>query len=105
MTEIDDLLARIHEIPGCEMTKRRVLAVLASMTGRRLCFAYRSLVLPSRVRLAADLLEAHLTTAEAAAALVERLGVSRRTAQRLVWKARQQRGERATMRQLGMPWP
>lgn len=105
MTEIDELISRIEDVPGCAMTKRRVLAVLASMAGRRMFFAYRALVLPNRLHLAADLLDEHMTTAEAATALVARLGVSRRTAQRLVLKARQQRGQRAMLRQLSIPWP
>lgn len=109
MTEIDELIARIEAVPGCQHTKRLVIQVLASMTGRRICFARRALLLPTRVRLAADLLEGqHMTTAEAANVLMERLGVSRRTAQRLVWRARHDRQRRNQVQQaaaqMGLEW-
>lgn len=105
MTDCADLLARIDAISGCAVTKRRVVEALRAYSGQRIWIARRELVLNERLRLAADLLDAHMTTAEASAVLVERIGVSLRTAQRLVLAARKHRAQRAALRQLSIPWP
>lgn len=105
MTDIEELLARINEIRGCEQTKRRVVELLRSMAGRRLRLRRRVLLLPVRIGLASNLLDAHMPTNEARDALCERLNVSRRTAQRLVREARAVRADRAMLRQLSIEWP
>lgn len=86
MTDIELIVSEIMRIDGCEITKRRAVAVLRTQVGRRVYFAKRALSLPQKIQLADDLMR-KMPRSEVAAALVDRLHISRSLAYQLMQKA------------------
>lgn len=85
------LLGELERMPGCADTKARVRELLRSMVGHRVYLARGLLVTPERRRIARALLDSGFTATQARAELAARGGFSRRTAERLVAEALQER--------------
>lgn len=83
-TPLQWMLSELDSIKGCDRTKQAVREVLRGMVGQRVYITRRDLVQPAKKLVARRLIETGFTAPEARAELVARLGVSRRTAERLV---------------------
>lgn len=93
-TPIQWLLAELDALPGCQVTKARVLALLRKMAGQRLQLTRRDLVVAERVRLALRMLDSGLTATQTRHQLAARCHCSRYTAERAVKEALIQRRDR-----------
>lgn len=81
------LLAELDALKGCDRTKEGVRVILRSMVGQRVYVTRRDLVQPAQQAVARRLIDTGFSTTEARDELRARLGVSERTAQRLVANA------------------
>ena len=86
-TPLQWLLIELEALPGCQVTKARVLALLRRMAGQRLQLRRRDLLLAERVRLASVLMDSGLTVTETRHQLAARCQCSRDTAERAVKQA------------------
>lgn len=86
MTDLEALINEIMHIDGCEVTKRRAVAVLRTQVGRRVYFAKCVLVEREHVAMARTLLDS-MRRSEVRDALIARLRVSRDQAYRIINKA------------------
>lgn len=81
----DLLLMEIDLVEGCEVTKRRIVDVLQSFAQMRVVLSNRSIAKRRGIALACEMIERrHLSHSDASIILQQRLGVSRRTAYRLL---------------------
>lgn len=97
MTDLETLVAEIMRIDGCEVTKRRAVAVLQSQAGRRVYFAKSVLIEREQIAMARTLLDS-MRRNEVRDALIQRLRVSRDQAYRIINKAlRMPRMEQASL--------
>lgn len=94
-TPLQWLLLEIDRTPGATVSKARLRAILRGMAGQRIFVTRRELHLPEMRQLAAGLLNAGLSCAEAARLLAEQTGLSRRHAHRHVVWALNERALRA----------
>lgn len=88
-------LDELDRSPGKWITKDRVRHILRSMTGQRLTVTKREMVKPERMRIAVELIGSGITATEARYRLAIKLGVSKRTAERLVDAALSERARHA----------
>lgn len=86
MTDLEILVAEIMRIDGCEVTKRRAVAVLRTQAGRRVYFAKSVLIERDQIAMARTLLDS-MRRNEVRDALILRLRVSRDQAYRIINKA------------------
>jgi len=86
VTDFELLLHELGRLPEM-LPRHRVISLLRSFSGRRLTIDGRLMDRLDRVRTASSMLETGMDRAEACRALQARLGVSERTAQRLICSA------------------
>lgn len=83
-THSDDLIREIQRLEGCERTKSRVIAMLRSYAGHSIYIAKSSVIRSAWIRSARRMLDDGYERSEVREALIERYGVCRTTAYRLI---------------------
>lgn len=94
--EVNSLGILLHEIDRMNVSdaaRMQFIALLRSLAGHTIRLNRCILVKPQTVRLAMRMLDDGMTVAQARYALVQRAGVSRKTAYRLIGSALNQRHE------------
>jgi hypothetical protein len=86
MTDFELLLHELGQLPE-QITRARVIALMRSFAGRRISIDPRVFKRLEEQRIAAGLLTEGMERAQVSYALQERLGVSERTAERIVMRA------------------
>lgn len=83
-THSDELIREIQCLEGCERTKSRVIAMLRSYAGHSIYIAKSGFIRSAWIRSARRMLDAGYDRSEVRDALIERYGVCRTTAYRLI---------------------
>ncbi len=86
MTDLELLLHELGQLPE-QLTRARVIALVRSFAGRRISIDARVFKRLEEQRIAAALLTTGMERVQVKTALRERLGVSDRTAERIVMRA------------------
>lgn len=87
MNEWARALREIRRLDGCQATKRRVLAILRGLDGRRVRCSSRAITHADMVRAAAEMIRGGMSRREVRDAMMERFGISRESAYGLMREA------------------